>query len=234
MSYLGRLHRYRRLRGKLKLPPPPTCLEIGPGSHPSQRHIAYTRTWDKMDCITRPGITLIARWGYDRIPAANNTYDLVYSSHTLEHVPWWRAVFALKEAFRVLKPGGVAEIWVPNFQTIIEAWLSGKPADGWHKHTSHRSVKLWANGRIFGAGDGDTPESDAAEVHRAAYDGDHLMWCLRQAGFSNVRLLTRDIRSKSRAHKHINLGARGVKLLKSRTMDVLRRKNPGMLAREVR
>lgn len=45
-------------------------------------------------------------------------YDAVYSSHTLEHVAWHETAIALSEMYRVLKPGGVVIIRVPNLENV--------------------------------------------------------------------------------------------------------------------
>jgi len=45
-------------------------------------------------------------------PAADNTFDLVFFHHVLEHVP--DDVKALSEVHRILKPGGVLILGVPN------------------------------------------------------------------------------------------------------------------------
>ena len=46
------------------------------------------------------------------LPFSSNTIDLVYSMGTIEHFPEYRT--AVDELFRVLRPGGVAIIGVPN------------------------------------------------------------------------------------------------------------------------
>ena len=45
-------------------------------------------------------------------PAANNTFDLVFFHHVLEHIPADKQ--ALSEVHRILKPGGVLVLGVPN------------------------------------------------------------------------------------------------------------------------
>lgn len=45
-------------------------------------------------------------------PFKDETFDLVFANHILEHLPnWWEC---LNECARVLKPGGKIEIWVPG------------------------------------------------------------------------------------------------------------------------
>ena len=51
------------------------------------------------------------------LPFESNTFDLVYSSHVLEHFHRNETLNVLKEWFRVLKPGGVS--------FIHHSWLYG-------------------------------------------------------------------------------------------------------------
>jgi SAM-dependent methyltransferase len=45
-------------------------------------------------------------------------FDVVYSSHSLEHVYPHEVPVALAEMFRVLKPGGLAVVVVPNLDGV--------------------------------------------------------------------------------------------------------------------
>lgn len=57
-------------------------------------------------------------------------YDIVYSSHVLEHVNQYQVQTALKEFHRVLKPGGFALMFVPNLDGVspTEEVLYDSPA----------------------------------------------------------------------------------------------------------
>jgi predicted SAM-dependent methyltransferase len=57
----------------------------------------------------------------------NDVFDLVYSSHVLEHFNRNKTLEVLKEWVRVIKPGGILRISVPSFENIIEIYkLSGE------------------------------------------------------------------------------------------------------------
>jgi predicted SAM-dependent methyltransferase len=53
------------------------------------------------------------------IPFPNESYDVVYHSHVLEHFSKDEAIAFLKECYRVLKPNGVMRIAVPDLEGII-------------------------------------------------------------------------------------------------------------------
>lgn len=52
----------------------------------------------------------------------DNSIDLLYASHVIEHLPRKELLPVLKEWFRVLKPGGVLRFGVPNFDALIEMY----------------------------------------------------------------------------------------------------------------
>jgi predicted SAM-dependent methyltransferase len=170
-------------------------VEIGPGTHP------LGAAWECVDTIPRPHVQHIAHWGTDRLPFEDQTVSLIYASHVLEHVAWTHTVEALKEAHRILEPGGVLELWVPNMQKIVMAWVNGEVhKDGWWRANPDHDPDIWLNGRIFTHGPGDE------NFHRAGFTPALLRKRLQAAGFVDVRPL-----SKPRGYDHgfINLGMRG-------------------------
>ncbi len=54
----------------------------------------------------------------------NDSVDLLYASHVLEHVPRKDLLRTLREWYRVLKPGGILRFGVPNFDELINVYLS--------------------------------------------------------------------------------------------------------------
>lgn len=57
------------------------------------------------------------------IPFIDNSVDVVYHSHVLEHLDRPIAMGFLKEALRVLKPGGVLRVVVPDFEMMARAYI---------------------------------------------------------------------------------------------------------------
>jgi SAM-dependent methyltransferase len=63
-------------------------------------------------------MNLNKRWKYD-----DNSVDIAYSSHTLEHLTLRSADLFLKEAYRCLKPGGVFRVVVPDLYKICKRYI---------------------------------------------------------------------------------------------------------------
>lgn len=171
-------------------------LEIGPGENP------LGAGWETVDVVPRSGVEVFAKWGTEPLPFADDQFDLVYASHVLEHVPWYLTGDALREAFRVLTPGGQLEVWVPDFSVIVEAYLEQRCVDSWRKYNPDGDYMLSVNGRIFTYGPG--PEN----YHLAVFDESYLSACLCAAGFCEV---TRLDAPRGYDHGVINLGVGGTK-----------------------
>jgi len=62
------------------------------------------------------------------LPFPDCDFDAVYHAHLLEHLPRDRAAPFLGECFRVLKPGGVLRIVVPDLEQIARLYLESLDA----------------------------------------------------------------------------------------------------------
>lgn len=174
--------------------PPKRSLEIGPGKKP-------LTGFDTFDCVGSP--TYVGEWGKDCLTdiVGEAVYDEVYASHVLEHIMWNKTVKALRDVHPVLKPGGLLEIWVPNFAYIVECYTRQICGDKWRKHNPQSDPMLWVNGRLFTYGPG--PEN----IHHACFDESHLANCLKQAGFVNIERLPK--RKRGVSHGPVELGMTG-------------------------
>lgn len=58
-------------------------------------------------------------------PWADGSIDVVYSSHTVEHMTRAQGQQFLSECVRVLKPGGILRIVVPDLRAIVDRYVAG-------------------------------------------------------------------------------------------------------------
>ncbi len=112
-------------------------------------HVDYVTSADKLDMF------------------ADNSVDLIYNCHILEHFRRNQIENVLKEWWRVLKPGGVLRVAVPDFEKLVEVYLKTK------------DLKL-----ILGplAGRQDYPEN----THYIVFDYSYLSEMLAKVGFKNI------------------------------------------------
>lgn len=59
----------------------------------------------------------------DELPFEENTFEVIYSSQVLEHIPSIQADKFIKECYRVLRPNGIIRIVVPDLENIIQEYL---------------------------------------------------------------------------------------------------------------
>lgn len=76
----------------------------------------FRMDWD--DAIVLHDLTRTFPW-------PDNSVDVVYSSHTLEHMSREQGRAFLAECHRVLKPGGIIRIVVPDLSSIVRNYLDG-------------------------------------------------------------------------------------------------------------
>jgi SAM-dependent methyltransferase len=173
-------------------------LEIGPGAKPLQP--IEGNAWDTLQrpepSEKYPAGTIAHDIGIRPWPIESGTYDLVYMSHVLEHLPWTDSIEILAEIKRILKPGGRLEIWVPDFDVIARAYLAKRPADKWTMQGRVKTYMHWVNGRIFAPGHG-------GSWHIACFNSEHLIYCLKAAGFTAIK---KGNRPRGHDHGKINLG----------------------------
>jgi predicted SAM-dependent methyltransferase len=56
------------------------------------------------------------------IPFPDNSFDVVYHSQVLEHIPKEKAEDFIRECYRVLKPNGVMRVVVPDLENIVDEY----------------------------------------------------------------------------------------------------------------
>jgi SAM-dependent methyltransferase len=183
-------------------------LEIGPGPE----RIAGFET---LNVISGHNVDYV--WdATDKLPFKNDTFQVIYASHILEHVPWYQTLNVVREWVRILRPGGSLEIWVPDGLKICKAFVDAEHLgadifeyDPWTRFNEERDPCKWAAGRIFTYGDG-TGRSGDPNWHRALFSPRYLCQVLEHAGLTRVRLMNH---SEVRGFDHgwINLGMKGVK-----------------------
>ncbi len=105
------------------------------------------------------------------LPFKDNSITEVRASHLLEHFHIKDVKSALSEWYRVLKPGGVVLVIVPDITEIAKRWI-----------TSSLEAKInWWNPAIFGSHRGE------GQDHMCGLDRVMLTVVLKEVGFRNIR-----------------------------------------------
>lgn len=81
----------------------------------------FHKDWYNVDLISNS--PYVMKWDLIKgIPFPDNKFDVVYHSQVLEHISKEKAPNLIKECFRVLKPGGIMRIVLPDLENIVEEY----------------------------------------------------------------------------------------------------------------
>lgn len=207
--------------------PPPVLLNLGCGAKTSDRPGVVNMDWSVLlrlrhDPLLRWLAPLVLhgerRRRFDRlprnirvhdlargIPYADASVDVAYHSHVLEHLDREVAPRMLREVWRVLKPGGVQRIVVPDLEALCRAYLAqlescaaGHAPSAMHDESvaalleqsvrreaagtrQQRPLRRWIENRLLG------DARQRGETHQWMYDRVNLATLLRDVGFREVR-----------------------------------------------
>ena len=90
-------------------------LNIGCGS-------TFHRSWENVDIVSCS--PLVRQHDLTKgLPYSDDTFDVVYASHVLEHIPYSSVNEFIQECVRVSRPGGVLRIVVPDFEEMAHRYL---------------------------------------------------------------------------------------------------------------
>src|SRR6266852_2798057 len=148
---------------------------------------------DKLEIPWSPSILI--RDVRKPLPFSDGSVTAVYASHVLEHLYREEGQRLIAESFRVLAPGGILRIVVPDLRAIVEEYLGSGPLKNPRTESETLRPADQMNERLLMRWP--TPASshllyriyDAWQdfhSHKWMYDADSLMALLSKCGFVNV------------------------------------------------
>ena len=140
------------------------------------------------------------------IPFPDNAIEKIYSSHLIEHFSYPSPMLnLLRECNRILKPGGVFSVAVPNARIFLDAYMDDSDFDR-EKYCAF-DVGLSYKTRI----DYVNFVAHMGGEHRHLFDEDNLLMILEEAGFSHVKLREFDPSMDREDRRHDSVYAQGRK-----------------------
>ena len=180
-------------------------LNVGCGPTPTEGWINYDNSWSVRLAAHARLVSVLAKAGLisdaqrhfcevarrtgirfgtaEAIGHANATVDVLYSSHMLEHLDRATGQQFLAEAYRVLKPGGVVRIAVPDLRMLVDRYNSDGDADRLVEASllaTEQPKTVIAKLRYLVLG---------SRHHAWMYDARSLIAALERAGFESARSL---------------------------------------------
>ena len=132
----------------------------------------FPKPWVNVDAIEQGYPVDILTDAKDLSMFEDNSVDIIVAHHLVEHIAIHDLEAYLTEWWRVLKPGGILAVFVPNIREIDKAWLEGRIDTYIH------------NVNTYGAYQG-----HVEDLHKWAYDERELDDRMRGWDGSNVKFM---------------------------------------------
>jgi ubiquinone/menaquinone biosynthesis C-methylase UbiE len=143
------------------------------------------------------------------LPFPENVFDVIYHSHFLTHLERDHASRVMKESHRILKPGGILRIVIPDLEQIVNLYndaikaIQNKDPSGYvlHKRAVAELFELMVRTEPFGTGKQNVIAKyieylvrgdihGRGELRRWQYDRYSLKAMMNEAGFRDTFVLS--------------------------------------------
>jgi predicted SAM-dependent methyltransferase len=146
-----------------------TLLNVGCGPFPKENFINLEYTW-------APNIDICWNIVTKPYPLKDQSLEGIFTEHCLEHIPFESCVANLKEFYRLLRPGGIARIVVPDGEIYCDLYNRRKSDKSINMpYGEQEATGMISINRIFRGND-----------HLFIYDYETMRLLLEKAGFKNI------------------------------------------------
>lgn len=128
----------------------------------------YFKGWTNLDI--NPGVADVIDDAKTLNSISDNSCDIIYAAHVLEHFGRYQVLDVLKIWFRKLKVNGVLRLSVPDFAKVVYMYQKGT------------SLDTQLLGYITGG------QRDQFDYHKMMFDRQNITRLLKEAGFTKIRL----------------------------------------------
>ena len=121
-----------------------------------------------------------------KLPFQDNQFELIYSSHVIEHIHKNEFKIFLKESCRILKPGGINIVATPTIEAIARFWYCQDQIDSEMKGIMRDHFSKFMDEKCF------TPSQHINLImrqygHKYLYDSFFMQELGKEAGFSVIK-----------------------------------------------
>ena len=155
-------------------------VNIGCGKYPLDGYTNVDASQDSAADVRMDAFAFLAT-------LADDSLEEVYAGHFLEHLTQLEGQAFLAECYRVLQPGGVCAIVVPDMRTILAEWLANTATVAEYPEGVYWPIRdLVAVCGLFLYG------TCQESQHRWCYEGATLGRAMLRAGFVNLQPIDRE------------------------------------------
>lgn len=168
------------------LTPVKTVLHVGCGiNNPNNLHKAFrTSDWQEVRLDIAPEVQPDILADIKHMPVVqDNSVDAIWSSHNIEHLYWHEVPLALREFYRVLKPGGLVYLATPNLQVVAQYIAEGNLEEAIYQSPSGPIAAI----DIFYGHRASVCVGSEYMAHKTGFTPKTLTLRLQEAGFERVQ-----------------------------------------------
>lgn len=129
--------------------------------------VKYLEGWTNLDIVNDNKVDILDDASL-LLSIPDNSCDIIYASHILEHFGRHECVDILSLWYDKLKSGGILRIAVPNFEKVVEYYSKTKDLNA-------------IMGLVVGG------QKNSYDDHKIIFDEESLSQMLFQVGFTDVR-----------------------------------------------
>ena len=125
-----------------------------------------------------------------KLPLEEKSVKYIYCSHVIEHFEFWQALLILKECRRVIENDGLIRIIVPDIEKLIGIYRRNLEKE--FPRPAQQFCRYW-----WGYDKDKIPENFWEKInrifirdHKWHYDQKEMVFILKQAGFSKIKILS--------------------------------------------
>ena len=163
------LRRSNAIRRRLEKSPRPLFLNLGSG-----KRGARNLHWINVDGFRFPTVDFCLDLGR-KLPFPDSSANGIFCQHVLEHFDLKKGLAILRECYRVLTPGGVIRLIVPDARKIVSTYLH-QPNELLKRQDTNTGLPIEALNSYF----------RQRYEHQFLYDVEMLRYCLINAGFGGI------------------------------------------------
>lgn len=173
MKKIIQMYKFNKLFKKRKKDNIKIMLHIGCGTNYFDRWINIDNNSDKN--IRKIDVNVDMR---KKLPIQNSTVDFIFNEHFFEHLTVEEGQRVLRDFLRVLKPGGVLRIAMPDLKVAMDRYFNVN----WQDDPVFKKFGILYKTRAEMIN-----SSFRAWGHKWLYDAEELERRLKEAGMSNIK-----------------------------------------------
>lgn len=183
---------------------PPYKIHFGPGAG----WVKPDDKWLSVDLDPDRGDIIVDFHEFSALPLADSSVEAIYASHTFEHISIYRIGAVMRDCYRLLQPGGILRVIVPDPAVSIEHYKSGNDDFPLFQRRREKAKQLYGEDwTLFECLKGDFISMNSQTdllgeklAHQNAWDFEAMQASLSRAGFEKDKVVRKSFQDIGSPH----------------------------------